>query len=45
LFKRLLIQSFLLGVIFIKVVINKEAKKLLKENQRDIIVELKGWSN
>jgi len=45
LFKRLLIQSFLLGVVFIKVVINKEANKLLKENQRDIIVELKGWSN
>jgi hypothetical protein len=45
LFKRLLIQSFLLGVIFIKVVINKEAEKLLKENQIDIIVELKGWSN
>ncbi|WP_269722859.1 hypothetical protein [Parvimonas micra] len=44
-FKRLLIQSFLLGVIFIKVVINKEAEKLLKENQIDIIVELKGWSN
>lgn len=44
-FKRLLIQSFLLGVIFIKVVINEKAKKLLKENQRDIIVELKGWSN
>jgi hypothetical protein len=45
LFKRLLIQSFLLGVVFIKVVINKEANKLLKENQRDILVELKGWSN
>jgi hypothetical protein len=45
LFKRLLIQPFLLGVIFIKVVINKEAEKLLKENQIDIIVELKGWSN
>ena len=44
-FKRLLIQPFLLGVIFIKVVINKEANKLLKENQRDILVELKGWSN
>ena len=44
-FKRLLIQPFLLGVIFIKVVINEKAKKLLKENQRDIIVELKGWSN
>ncbi|EDP24355.1 hypothetical protein PEPMIC_00938 [Parvimonas micra ATCC 33270] len=44
-FKRLLIQPFLLGVIFIKVVINKEAEKLLKENQIDIIVELKGWSN
>jgi hypothetical protein len=45
LFKRLLIQPFLLGVIFIKVVINEKAKKLLKENQRDIIVELKGWNN
>ena len=44
-FKRLLIQPFLLGVIFIKVVINEKAKKLLKENQRDIIVELKGWNN
>ena len=44
-FKRLLVQPFLLGVIFIKVVINEKAKKLLKENQRDIIVELKGWSN
>lgn len=44
-FKRLLIQPFLLGVIFIKVIINEKAKKLLKENQRDIIVELKGWSN
>lgn len=44
-FKRLLIQPFLLGVIFIKVVINEKAKKLLKEKQRDIIVELKGWSN
>lgn len=44
-FKRLLVQPFLLGVIFIKVVINEKAKKLLKENQRDIIVELKGWNN
>ena len=44
-FKRLLIQPFLLGVIFIKVVINEKAKKLLKENQRDLIVELKGWNN
>lgn len=44
-FKRLLIQSFLLGVIFIKVVINENAKKLLKENQKEIMVELKGWSN
>lgn len=44
-FKRLLVQPFLLGVIFIKVIINEKAKKLLKENQRDIIVELKGWSN
>ncbi|EGL35185.1 hypothetical protein HMPREF9126_1663 [Parvimonas sp. oral taxon 110 str. F0139] len=44
-FKRLLIQPFLLGVIFIKVVVNNKAVKLLKENQRDIIVELKGWSN
>ena len=35
----------MLGVIFIKVVMNKEAEKLLKENQIDIIVELKGWSN
>ena len=33
------------GGIFIKVVINNNAKKLLKENQRDIMVELKGWSN
>jgi hypothetical protein len=32
-------------VIFIKVVINEKAKKLLKENQRDIIIELKGWNN
>ena len=30
-FKRLLIQPFLLGVIFIKVVINEKAKKLLDE--------------
>ena len=44
-FKRLLIQPFLLGVIFIKVVVNNKAVKLLRENQRDIIVELKGWSN
>lgn len=44
-FKRLLIQSFLLGVIFIKVVINEKAKKLLKENQKDITLELKGWSS
>jgi hypothetical protein len=35
----------LLGVIFIQVVINEKAKKLLKENQRDIIIELKGWNN
>jgi hypothetical protein len=45
LFKRLLIQPFLLGVIFIKVVVNNKAVKLLRENQIDIIVELKGWSN
>ena len=32
-------------MIFINVVINNKAKKLLKDNQRDIIVELKGWSN
>jgi hypothetical protein len=32
-------------VIFIQVVINEKAKKLLKENQRDIIIELKGWNN
>lgn len=44
-FKRLFIQSFLLGVINIKVVINEKAKKLLKENQKEIMVELKGWSN
>ncbi|KXB65516.1 hypothetical protein HMPREF3181_01219 [Parvimonas sp. KA00067] len=44
-FKRLFIQSFLLGVINIKVVINEKAKKLLKENQKDITLELKGWSS
>lgn len=35
----------MLGVINIKVVINEKAKKLLKENQKEIMVELKGWSN
>lgn len=35
----------MLGVIFIKVVINEKAKKLLKENQKDITLELKGWSS
>ena len=44
-FKKTVNSVFLFGGIFIKVVINNNAKKLLKENQRDIIVELKGWSN
>lgn len=35
----------MLGVINIKVVINEKAKKLLKENQKDITLELKGWSS
>ena len=27
------------------IIIDEKAKKLLKENQRDIFVELKGWNN